>query len=348
MPHWCYELDGDEHGPLPAKKLKAMLASGQLSLDTPVWQEGDEAGRKVAVEVTELHSSDKPPPLPEARQPATGEPTALSANEVDAIRHPHEVIVLAGSWIVLISLLLVTGVLTLGIVVLFAGIIYFTLLVKEARLQAGNPRVTRETFPDLHQIVERCRRRLGVPESVHVYVKQDPTLNAFAAGVHRHFVIVHSAILEQMDEGEIAAIVGHEFGHVRCRHTIHMVIMMTTWEKSPVMAFLLLPMQIVNFVMMWWSRLAEYSCDRLGAVAAGSAEAMITALLKLSMGAEMHDKLDADGRSAFLKQTGEGEKSVGGVLAALSMTHPHLGSRIRRIKEFARTDLFKRLTGVAS
>ena len=55
----------------------------------------------------------------------------------------------------------------------------------------------------------------GMPPNYKVYVTED--INAFACGDGS--IRVYSALMDVMDDEELTAILGHELGHVHCKHT---------------------------------------------------------------------------------------------------------------------------------
>lgn len=62
-------------------------------------------------------------------------------------------------------------------------------------------------LPRLHAAVREAAAVLGLSRPPQLYIKQDPTLNAFTLAVawKRPMVVLHSALLDVLDDDEIKA-----------------------------------------------------------------------------------------------------------------------------------------------
>lgn len=75
MTNWYYATaNGQQHGPLPAEQLRALVAAGTISPQTLVWREGQQQWQPLHQVQAELGLHDLPPPLPSATYvpPRTG------------------------------------------------------------------------------------------------------------------------------------------------------------------------------------------------------------------------------------------------------------------------------------
>jgi heat shock protein HtpX len=81
--------------------------------------------------------------------------------------------------------------------------------------------VTRETAPDLHELVDRLRRRAELPMP-KVYVCPQEAPNAFATGrsPDHSAVAVTQGLLRIMHERELEGVVAHELAHIKSRDTL--------------------------------------------------------------------------------------------------------------------------------
>lgn len=87
---------------------------------------------------------------------------------------------------------------------------------------AGARKGTAEEMRLMKRIIEELCRRTGEnPESYHVYVSNDTTLNAFALG--RNNICVNRPCFQTFTVEELAGIVAHELGHLECRHTSYLL-----------------------------------------------------------------------------------------------------------------------------
>ena len=170
--------------------------------------------------------------------------------------------------------------------------------------------VTRDTAPDLHDLVARLAMaaRLPMPK---VYVIETEQPNAFATGrdpAHAA-VAVTRGIMRSLSRDELAGVVAHELAHVRNRDTLTMAIAATlagaigflanfafffggairSDERSnPVGAILLAILAPIGamLVQMAISRTREFSADRLGAQICGHPRWLASALRRIEGAAQ--------------------------------------------------------------
>jgi heat shock protein HtpX len=220
----------------------------------------------------------------------------------------------------------------------------------------GRPRNTTEAWL-LETVQHHARKvRIGMPE-VAIYKSQEP--NAFATGWNRNaaLVAVSTGLLEQMNQDEIEAVLGHEISHVAngdmvtlaliqgvvntfviflsrvIGNLVDRVVFKTEREHGPAFFIITLIAQTVlavlaSIIVMWFSRQREFRADAGGSKLAGR-EKMIAALERLSGLAQegLPDQLQAFGIAG-----GERRKSW----QRLFMSHPPIGERIAALRREAR------------
>ena len=194
---------------------------------------------------------------------------------------------------------------------------------------------------------------LGMPE---VAIFDSPTPNAFATGMSRNkaLVAVSSGLLQNMNEDEVEAVLGHEISHIAngdmltltliqgvvntfviflsrvVGHFVDRVIFKN--EEGHGIGFFVTTIvaQIVfgilaSTIVLWFSRQREFRADAGGSMLAGR-DKMISALEKLRKGARepLPDQMAAFGINGK-------EGRVGWKI--LFMSHPPLEQRIATLKE---------------
>lgn len=89
-------------------------------------------------------------------------------------------------------------------------------------------------YDRLDHIVEETARDLGFsPDSIarrRIYIKEGSgSINAFtvSGSQEKIIVVVHSTLLEKMDEFEVRAVLGHELGHIRASHPVNGMLLDT-------------------------------------------------------------------------------------------------------------------------
>ena len=195
----------------------------------------------------------------------------------------------------------------------------------EARRQSRvKLRVSAQTLPGVERAVAKACRLLRVPrEKVHAFVSPQTGRNAQCLMKSDEPMIVFgSALIELMNEDELACIAGHEIGHF----------------LLPEASFLSDPSSPEGRIHC---RAAEITMDRIGLVACGDLRAACNAEMKLMSGLkEPHLRMDV---SAFLNEARHAFD--GSFQREEDSTHPPAQLRLRAIVEFANSDACQRPWG---
>src|SRR5690606_28024479 len=85
-------------------------------------------------------------------------------------------------------------------------------------------RVRRGDAPELFKLIEKVRKRCGAPRpdvvlidgELNAAIVQQPRLGLL--GWHRNYLILGLPLLMGLDVKQVAAVIGHEFGHLRGAH----------------------------------------------------------------------------------------------------------------------------------
>jgi Zn-dependent protease with chaperone function len=140
--------------------------------------------------------------------------------------------------------------------------------------------------------------------------------------------------LKIMDASELKFVIGHEMGHVDLGHTWLNTILGGLAGMPPSQGAAVL----LQVAFRWWNRSCEYSADRAGMIACGSLQKATSALVKLVA----HNARTPQQIERALQVIDEEDENFGNVLAETLATHPMIIHRIEKLREFAKTDLFKR------
>ncbi len=224
-----------------------------------------------------------------------------------------------------------------------------------------DPQTASGSARELINMVYGLANRVGITKMPEVGVYDSPELNAFATGPSKNnsLVAVSTGLLNNMDNAEVAAVLGHEVSHAANGDMVTMTLIqgvvnafalflsrilayalsvatsrgendtsggfstMTFYALS--MVFDILFTLLGSLVVAAFSRHREYRADIGGARLVGK-QAMIAALQKLGMNQpQMEDK-----RAPSLATLKISHRS--GWLSWFA-THPPLESRIRRLEE---------------
>jgi Zn-dependent protease with chaperone function len=216
---------------------------------------------------------------------------------------------------------------------------------KQLMLQRGVA-VTPKQYPEIYEMVQDCARILGigVPE---VYVIMNPVPNAYtlASNQSADMIVLHSSIVEMTTPEELKFILGHECGHIHNLHSVFntaAVLISDTSLKGLAAAVpglqlaLTLAAKGLGLFLSHWSRAAEITCDRAGAICTGSISAGQTALAKLSTGGiSSYGNLDVQ---EFMKQL-ERTQATPLRLMELTASHPLIPKRLKALEIFADSEV---------
>ena len=214
--------------------------------------------------------------------------------------------------------------------------------------QITHPRTQAEML--LFETVQKISTRLDIkmPE-VYVYEGEDP--NAFATGPSKNnsMVAVSTGLLNNLNEGEVRAVLAHEMGHVYNGDMFTTTILaglmntfvyfISRWvyrhvaERNPMLGFgVYIFLQIIlSFLAMipisWWSRRREFSADRFAANTVGK-EHMISALQSIDRWVKgVQYQYSTEDALATMKISGQ-SKSI----MQMFSTHPPIEARVAALQ----------------
>lgn len=204
------------------------------------------------------------------------------------------------------------------------------------QLLATSLRLTRTMSPRLHDMLDHCRQVLGVTIPLEAYVYNSPQFNAACIKPEDGTLLLmfSSSLLEKFDSDELSFVMGHELGHHLFGHHDIPVGYLVGGENR-VNARLALQ-------LFAWSRFAEVSADRAGAVCTSTGDAAARALFKLASGlttdlieiridefAAQVDEMDLE------TPTGKQAEPQ----ADWFMTHPFTPLRVKALQAFYQSEL---------
>ena len=195
-------------------------------------------------------------------------------------------------------------------------------------------------FPGLHSTVERLAAVAGVAKP-RLYLMDDGLPRAAAAGrgPRGSALAVSAGLLTAASPAELEAVLVHELAHVRHRdvvvQTAVVVLAATLLELSRIggwfqraLLFFLGPLASA-FVHLMLSPKREFLADATAAAICESPHPMADALVRLDQAAELVSFVGSPATEPLY--TINPFMEVG--LAALFVTHPPVGERVRRLRE---------------
>jgi Zn-dependent protease with chaperone function len=141
-----------------------------------------------------------------------------------------------------------------------------------------------EQFPELVAMLDQARGRLDYQPKPDLYLKESPSMNAFAGGVGQTPMVgVVGSLLDQCNDAELLTVLGHEIGHLKAEHSLFhaMAHLLNAGVGFGVGQLLTLPIRKALFK---WQRCSELTADRAGLLASRDFLASLTLNLKFAGG----------------------------------------------------------------
>jgi hypothetical protein len=206
------------------------------------------------------------------------------------------------------------------------------------QLLATAMRLTPEMAPDVHEIMESCRTRLGIGSLVETYVYPSPVFNAAAVRPDRGllFIMLSSSLLEAFEADELKFVVGHELGHHVFEH--HRI------PLGPLLGGAASIGPGLALQLFAWQRYAEISSDRAGLACCGGFEPAARALFKLATGlhgGRIEVRIDkfVSQVAELREETAREARADAPMRADWFATHPFSPLRVRAAEIFAGSEL---------
>lgn len=225
-----------------------------------------------------------------------------------------------------------------------------------ALMMTGARPLRREEVPQLYDMVDRLRRRAGLPMP-RLYLIESDQPNAFATGRNPEHsaVAVTRGLLALMNREELEGVIAHELAHIKNRDilvatlaasvagAISMLANMAQWRMifggysddedsgaggiiGALLTIILAPLAAL-LIQLAISRTREFSADATGAQIAGSPRGLAQALRKLDEASRVRPMAVNPGTAHLFIVN----PLSGASLAHLFSTHPPIQERIRRL-----------------
>ncbi len=170
-------------------------------------------------------------------------------------------------------------------------------------------------YSTIYQMFRDCVASLDVSPEPTLFVAQSPLVNSYSLGKDKPYVVVNSGLLDLLSETEIKTVLAHELGHIKCGHTV--LILMGIWMREIVTAISEATFglgQLVStgllFAFYEWRRKAELSSDRAALLVMDELEIVQRTMMKVAGGSQKfsHELSLAEfGRQAEQYQTLDGD-----------------------------------------
>ncbi|MBF2066026.1 MAG: M48 family metallopeptidase [Calothrix sp. C42_A2020_038] len=215
---------------------------------------------------------------------------------------------------------------------------------------ASSVLVGENQLPELHSLLLEACQILDI-EPPQLYIRQHPAPNAytFAMRGKQPFIVVHTSLIDMLNEREIQAVIAHELGHLKCDHSVYLTpvnLLILAATAVPTVGVLLA--QAIQAQLLEWVRCAEFTCDRAALLATQDPKVVMSVLMKLAGGSPtLAPKLNLD---AFIAQARAyddiSNNEIGEAVKAArtaQLTHPVPVLRAREIDRWASSNSYQKL-----
>jgi Zn-dependent protease with chaperone function len=224
---------------------------------------------------------------------------------------------------------------------------------------ASAVKVTPKQCPDLYAKLQVACTTLGV-DMPELFVQQNPTVNAFTGGVKNPVVVLHSQLIERLNDEEVLAVIAHEVGHIHAEHVLYITaahlleaLANVAIAAAPIAS---LVAQILSGTMraalLAWARRAELSCDRAALLVTQNPDVIGRTMMKLC-GGTYASKVDYE---QFLEQARDFQKNYDAKaldrfwadIINAGLTHPFPVWRVSEILKWVEDGEYGRLVNGAA
>lgn len=167
-------------------------------------------------------------------------------------------------------------------------------------------RVDRHQYSRVHEAYLSVGAVLDAAELPDLYITRNPDLGGMCIGIDKPIIVINSGSLELLDETELRFLLAHELGHALSGHGLYRTLLMVLLRLTTSVAWIpvgVVGIRIITAALYEWSRKAELSADRAGALAIQDPAAAVRFMAKMAGGGDLHDVDTA----AFLEQAKEFE-----------------------------------------
>lgn len=213
---------------------------------------------------------------------------------------------------------------------------------------ASSIRLSDKQLPEVYNHLPPICKKLGIPEP-ELYLTMDTFPNAWTYGDTNIFITITSGLLESMNDEEIDAVIAHECGHILCRHVLYHTIGRNINEIMSMIPGIAsaaaIPMQ---YALMYWSRMSEYSADRVASIVT-SPEVVMRTMARLSGGsksitANVNYNEWARQAEEFKDFADDGKwNKLLYMLSIMGSSHPFAAMRVNEIIKWGGTPMYHKL-----
>lgn len=208
--------------------------------------------------------------------------------------------------------------------------------------------VTPKQCAKVYRIFKEAAEILDLHEP-DLFLTSNPVPNAMTFGVERPFIVLHSSLVDLLDDDELMAVLGHELGHVKAGHVLYRTIAYTLAHfASQLLGLGAIAQMGVAVALYDWARKSELTADRAELLVVQNIDTCLRLHMKLAGGSKaVFAQID---HKEFLKQADTYEEldystlnKVYKFMQELWLSHPVPVFRAKELASWAESKQYKEI-----
>lgn len=220
--------------------------------------------------------------------------------------------------------------------------------IMRIQLLGGAVHVTPKQCAKIYKLFKEAVDILDMAEP-DIFLMSQPYVNAYTFGADRPFLVVHSSLVDLLDEQELMAVIGHELGHIKAGHALYRSI---AWFLAHVAMRIFGLGGIASYglaiALYDWARKSELTADRAELLVVQDLETCLRLHMKLAGGSKtVYDQINHE---EFLRQADAYEdldystlNKVYKLMQEVFMSHPVPVYRAKEVKSWSESKQFKEI-----
>jgi len=212
----------------------------------------------------------------------------------------------------------------------------------KAKLLAGGTWVNQRNNPRVYDLAKACAKVLGLDYFPEIFILDSSKMNAFTIGRRdKPIIVLFSTLVEHSSDGELAAVLGHEMGHVKNEHQPYHTLAYLISRGITMLGSLSILSLPIDLMLRSWYRYSEITADRASLIVTGNSNLVGRVQVKLSLG--IRDLPEDISIVEILEEQKKLEDTAVSQFTQLWTLHPFTAKRIQQLEEFAKTKEYAKI-----
>jgi len=211
-----------------------------------------------------------------------------------------------------------------------------------AKLLTGGTWMDRRNYPRVYDLAKACAKVLALDYLPEIFILESSEMNAFTIGRRdKPIIVLFSTLVEHSSDGELAAVMGHEMGHVKNEHQPYHTLAYLISRGITMLGSLSILTLPIDLMLRSWYRYSEITADRASLIVTGNPNLVGRVQVKLALG--IHDLPEENSIREILEKQKKIEDTAVSQFAQLWTLHPLTAKRIQHLEEFANTKEYAKI-----